>query len=366
MSNFCKAPFTQMSIDPRGAILPCCRYPKPLAFLKDERIDEAWNNDNFKDLRAKFLNDEKPDECKDCWLAEDSGNESLRSVVNGWAEDYDFDSPVVEDSPLYYEFKTTNVCNLKCRMCGSFNSSSIAKESEPSDVRNFYSSNKILGTHHEQKTFEWIENAKHILFAGGEPFVNPEIKKLVEYLDNKQLHDKSLLIVTNGTHWNDDFIGILKKFTNLDVRISLDDIYERNDYQREGSDFYHVEKNIVKFLKTFGKKVTFNCTINWYNVFYIDEFFEFSDDLGVPVSVQYVTNPNFLNIVNLPNHAKNKINNKFVESKDTRIQLILERLNLKGENLIDKFKYHIEFYDNLRTNDFNVAFPEWCKILHDK
>ena len=143
---FCKAPFTEMSIDPRGAILPCCRYKGILSTLKDERIDKAWNNKNYKDLRTSFLNGEKPKECIDCWNAEDSGNESLRQSINWMAKDIDFDSNIVEKPPLYYEFKLSNGCNLKCRMCFYGNSSSIAKETKTLGVRKYLLSNKIIGT----------------------------------------------------------------------------------------------------------------------------------------------------------------------------------------------------------------------------
>ena len=270
MEYFCKAPFTQISIDPRGVLLPCCRYRTPLSKLSEERIDYGWNNNNFRKLRREFLDGKKPIGCSDCWAAEQSGNESLRSVINHWAQDYDFDSDIVLSSPLYYEFKTTNVCNLKCRMCGSFNSSSIAKEQASVEERTFFLQNKILGTEHEHIVLDWIKKSKHILFAGGEPFVNQEVKKIIQHMCDNKLTDKSLLIVTNGTHWNDEFVNQLQHFPNLQVRISLDDIFERNDYQREGSDFTLIEDIFFKFSSKFFGQVTFNCTLNWYNIYYID------------------------------------------------------------------------------------------------
>ena len=365
MKYFCKAPFSQISIDPAGKVYPCCRYTKPLGDLKDERIDDIWNNENYKKLRQQFFNGEKPEECNDCWNAEASGNKSLRWVQNFWARKIDYGKTQVDVSPLYYEFKTTNVCNLKCRMCGTINSSQIAKESATPEIRKHYLSNKIIGTHHEPIIKEWLENSKYILFAGGEPFVNNEIKNIMNYLDNEGLlEDIHIQLVTNGTHYDNKFIEQFKKIKDFELKISLDDIYERNNYQREGSDFSIIEENVKKFSKDFRDVMQFNCTMNWYNIWHIDEFFKYCDDLNIDVSVQFVENPKYLNITNLPNEIKIKVNNKYKNSKDDRIKLILNRMNLKGIDMYNEFCKHVDYYDILRNNNFKKAFPEWSKILN--
>jgi organic radical activating enzyme len=355
-----------MSIDPRGAILPCCRYMGTMSFLKDERIDLAWNNKNYKDLRTRFLNNEKPKECVDCWNAEDAGDESLRQVINGWSQDIEFDSNIVETPPIYYEFKTTNVCNLKCRMCGSFNSSSIAKETETLEVRNHFLSDKLINSHHEEIIYKWLKTTKYILFAGGEPFVNTEIKTIIEHIETNDLSkDIEVLMVTNGTHWNDKFVSQLKQIKNFNLRISLDDVGKRNDYQRERSSFDIIEVNFIKFLIAFPKKVMFNCTINWYNIWEIEELFEYADDWLTPVSVQFVTHPPYLNIINLPLKTKTRINKKYKSSNDPRIKAILSRLNLPGKDLSNKFFTFNDHYDKLRNNNFKEVFPEWSRIIKD-
>ena len=371
---FCKAPFTEMSIDPRGEILPCCRYEGTLSALKDERIDKAWNNKNYKDLRTRFLNGEKPKECIDCWNAEESGNVSLRQSINLMAQDIDFDSNIVEKPPLYYEFKLSNRCNLKCRMCYASNSSSIAKETKINPLviletttpeeRKHLLSNKIIGTHHEQIVFEWIKSAKHILFAGGEPFINKEIKIIIQYIEDQKLSkDIEVLLITNGTYWDDKFVSQLKNFKKLKFTISIDDIYERNDYQREMSDFNVIEENLIKFSSIFHKKIIFNCTINWYNIWEIEEFFKYADDINIPVSVQFVTAPVHLNIINLPIKIKKLINEKYKSSTDERIKLIVNRLNLPGKDLSFNFFNHVKHYDKLRNNSFTDVFSEWSRIL---
>lgn len=367
---FCSAPFTQISIDPRGVLLPCCRFPKPLSDLKDERIDKGWNGKGYQELRQRFLDGEKPEECFDCWHAEDAGMESLREITNKVNNGKTFTSSFVETPPEHWEFKTTNVCNLKCRICGPFNSSQLAKENETvsKELRNHYLAHKLIGTHHEPIVYEWLKKADYILFAGGEPFVNQEIKKIMDYIDQNDLNDIRTLIVTNGTHWNKKFVNQLKKLESLDIRISLDDIYERNDYQRDGSNFDIIEQNFINFSTHFPGQIMFNCTVNWFNIFHIDEFLEYADDFNTPVSIQFVEQPKYMNIIHLPTQVKERINHKFGMSNDERIKLILNRMNI--ESTLDwdvplRFFRHIDWYDPLRKTDFNKAFPEWSEILNE-
>jgi len=255
-------------------------------------------------------------------------------------------------------------------MCGPFNSSQLAKENETisKELRNHYLAHKLIDTHHEPIVYEWLKKADYILFAGGEPFVNQEIKKIMDYIDQNDLNHIRTLIVTNGTHWNEKFTNQLKKLDNLDIRISLDDIYERNDYQRDGSNFDIIEQNFINFSRHFPGQIMFNCTINWFNIFHIDEFLEYADDFNTPVSIQYVEQPMYMNIIHLPVQIKELINHKFGMSNDERIQLILNRMNIKSTLDWDvplRFFRHIDWYDPIRKSDFNKAFPEWSKILNE-
>lgn len=373
MKYLCKAPFTQMSIDPRGAVLPCCRIQEPMGYLKDERIDDIWNNDNYKALRQKFLDGEKPIECTDCWNAEDAGQKSMRHWQNDTrgTADLHFTSSHVNTPPILYEFKTTNVCNLKCRMCGAFNSSQIAKEQSTPEVRKHYLSNKLIGTAHEPIIKKWLVDSKYILLAGGEPFVNNEIKDLLQYLDdNDLLGSIHIQVITNGMYYNQKFVDQFKRCESFELKISLDDLGERNDYQREGSDFDLIEENFFKLAKDFKNVIEFNCTMNWFNIWHIDELLEYADNNATKVSICYCENPKFFALHNLPQKIKDQVNEKFKSLNDERINLILNRMNLPADpsvrSPLQGFFDHCKYYDKLRGNDFRTAFPEWSKILENE
>ena len=83
----------------------------------------------MEDLRTKFKNGERPDGCQSCWQEEDAGKTSKRQnsiyKMNKSLQNW---TPNSEPSLKFIDFKLGNVCNLKCRICGSWSSSKWAQE----------------------------------------------------------------------------------------------------------------------------------------------------------------------------------------------------------------------------------------------
>ena len=96
----------------------------------------------------------------------------------------------------------------------------------------------------------------------------------------------------------------------------------------------------------------FNCTMNWYNIYHIDEFLQYADDFNTPISIQYVEQPSYLNIIK--------------DTQDERIKKIIRRMMIDGEDLINRFYSHVDLYDKMRNNNFKIAFPEWSEILDNE
>jgi sulfatase maturation enzyme AslB (radical SAM superfamily) len=69
---------------------------------------------------------------------------------------------------------------------------------------------------------------------GGEPMLIKRYHEFIDYLIANKRFEISLSFVTNGTIVNQDLLDKLKKFTNVDIEISIESIYENNDYIRQG------------------------------------------------------------------------------------------------------------------------------------
>ena len=63
MNNFCSAPFRGFYQGLDGKISVCCQTP---VLIDNKNYEEALQDEKIKNLRKKFLKNEKPVECKSC------------------------------------------------------------------------------------------------------------------------------------------------------------------------------------------------------------------------------------------------------------------------------------------------------------
>ena len=130
-SNVCLLPWTHLEIDVNGGASPCCLYKGNIPNVKVYETDlkTIQKNEYMEKLRQKFKNGERPLSCESCWQEEDAGKTSkrmnsiykMRNSLKDW-------TPNSEPSLKFIDFKLGNVCNLKCRICGSWSSSKWAQE----------------------------------------------------------------------------------------------------------------------------------------------------------------------------------------------------------------------------------------------
>lgn len=277
--TFCLHPFTGLATREDGAIKVCCRSA-PISNIKDESLEEAWNNENMKRIRKQVLNNERPLECQSCFDLEDQGVTSLRqrhindyspeSRINLYPNAIDM---LEEDYTMPFEFPTmeiklNNLCNLKCRMCNPLDSTQWKDWKE---VKPFYEKennylvpvvDSLVATPGQyigafDDTNNWwasfeklLPHFRRVEFAGGEPLMDPQhyriLDMLAPYGDNIQLK-----YATNGTT-----LGIKggrtihdywPKFKSVAVNVSIDGIHDVYNYIRGNGDFKLVEENIKVF-----------------------------------------------------------------------------------------------------------------------
>ena len=365
MSRFCPAPWINISTDVNGSIRPCCRYEQPIRqieykmpWMKDGTLDQVYNSPEMNKLRNAFRNGVEPKECSWCWKEEKSGIKSFREKYIERNYIYDENNPV----PQIYDLKLSNVCNLKCRMCGPQASSSIAKEEGVSNE--YWLENKIIGTENEDIFFnEWLPSMQELELTGGEPFFSPENKQLIERIvDSGHADHINILITTNAMFYLPKLMEKLSSFKRVAISLSIDDIGARLEYARAGAKWDLIQKNITSILE---KYPTFNTsiyrTINNYNIFYLNELDDWALENNVKVSNGILHEPKHLSIQNLPKWAKEEVTERFIRSN--KYKNILDFMNIDNTNEIQSFRNTTLEKDNVRKQSFKESFPEWGEIL---
>jgi len=395
--TFCRAPFDRLQIDPDGHAKPCCKYK--LGSLPDpnekssptSNLKELWNQEEFQELRDQFMKGERPSGCSICWQEEDSGVKSLRQVIT--TDRFEVPENVIFDlipssSPVYLDFKLSNICNLKCRICNPFLSSQWIKEykdlklAEGSYWKYTQNSQERLFANPDNESIlkEWAKNVFNVEFYGGEPLLQQEHRDILTLLStygNPQ--DTELFYNTNGTIFEEDFFDHWRKFRRVRINFSIDDVSDRFEYQRKNAKWNEVLGNIKKFKEYSIKynvksEFTIYCTIGILNVFYIPEFLETITEVDVPVWFNLVHWPFHFAIKNLPPDVKDYIQlkletidtGKFITHTDSISLKSVIQFMTDNESNLEEFATclkTINLHDEYRKESFEKTFPELFELI---
>ena len=339
-----------------------------MPFMKDGTLNELWNGPEFKKLRQAFINGEKPNECRQCWTEEKAGISSYRENMNSQLDRYphqkkrDFTS-VTADAPFYIDLKLTNVCNMKCRMCGPMASSLIQKENAKEyGVKGdaYWHQDKLIGTHNLESFISWLPEMDWLCFTGGEPFVGKENRQLLQMIIDKGYSSQiDLHFNTNGMIMPDIIIRMLEQFRDVSIAFSIDDIGKRLEYQRHGAVWETIQKNVAKVPDTMFKQIF--TTINNYNIWYADEAYDELKKLSRFISYDFVYEPAMLSPRTLNKTIKKGIINKFKDQP--YFERLVKYVQNDGEDLTIKFHEQITTLDKIRNENFDEVFPEWAEIV---
>ena len=294
--KFCVLPWVSLEASPIGTVRPCC-------LADDELVDDAGEKfslltANFKDiqnsgsmrkLREQFLAGERPQTCRKCWNEERAGRTSKRMhTINRLKHTITHTDWTTDAKPLMFlDLKLGNICNLKCRICGSWSSSQFAAEEIaqlPRDEQKTSFPYQMLraGAWPKENESFWHEidnhlsDIRYIEFTGGEPFmIEQHFDMLQGMIDRGIAHQVEIHYNTNGTQWPDRGTAIWRHFRTVEIALSIDDLGERFEYQRSNAVWSDVVQNLNCFrqLRTECSNIQLQCcsTVNIFNVRYIDQ-----------------------------------------------------------------------------------------------
>jgi sulfatase maturation enzyme AslB (radical SAM superfamily) len=365
MSRFCPAPWITISTDVNGSIRPCCRYEQPqrqteykMPWMKDGDLLELYNGSEMQAVRQAFLDGKEPQECNWCWSEESVGIKSFRQKY--LEKNYSYSTTYA--IPQILDLKLSNVCNLKCRMCGPQASSSIAKEENKQ--KEYWLSSKIIGTENEQLFFEqWLPNMKELELTGGEPFFSKENKLLIsKIVDSGFAQNIKISITTNAMFYIPTLLEKINSFKKVTISLSVDDIESRLEYARSGAKWDIIDRNIKLLLQNYPQfEILIYRTVNCFNIFYLDELDRYALDSNINVVNGVLHSPDYLSIKNLPYWAKEEVSLKFKDN--TKYSSIIDFMYSNNQNLIKEFRSKTNKLDSMRKDCFASTFDDWAEIL---
>jgi organic radical activating enzyme len=277
-------------------VRPCCLADDEILDDNGDKFElttadfaDIQNSNHMRQLREGFLAGQKPQTCRKCWNEERSGRTSKRMhTLDRLKHTLQDDEWSTDAKPLMFlDLKLGNICNLKCRICGSWSSSQFASEEIawlPREEQKSSYAYKMLraGAWPKENTQFWsqidsvLTDIRYIEFTGGEPFmIDQHFDMLQGIVDRGIANQVEIHYNTNGTLFPDRGPDIWKHFKTVEIAFSIDDVGSRFEYQRSNADWAVVLDNITSFqyLQSQMPNLQLQCctTVNVFNVRYLDE-----------------------------------------------------------------------------------------------
>jgi MoaA/NifB/PqqE/SkfB family radical SAM enzyme len=289
--KFCVLPWVSLETSPIGTTRPCCLAEDEIKdqdgnkySLMTTDLNVVHNSEYMRKLRQEFLDKKQPQTCRKCWNEERSGRTSKRMHTINRLEHIVTDTEwTVDAKPLVFiDFKLGNICNLKCRICGSWSSSTFAAEEvrfEGKESFHYQMLKDGAWPRKNQRFWEDIDKlmdqVRYLEFTGGEPFMIQEHFALLERMVAKGIaHNVEIHYNTNGTHYPENAEEIWKHFKTVEVAFSIDDVDERFEYQRANAIWSEVNTNMNRFEQLRERNTNIQLqvcsTVNVFNVMYLE------------------------------------------------------------------------------------------------
>ena len=331
--KFCVLPWVSLEASPIGTVRPCCLADDELVNDEGEKFsllaadfEDIQNSNSMRTLRQQFLDGEKPQTCRKCWNEERAGRTSKRMHTLNRLKHSIVDTEWTADAKplMFLDLKLGNICNLKCRICGSWSSSQFAAEeiaqlsADEKKKSHAYTMLRAGAWPQENQSF-WnevdsvLEDIRYIEFTGGEPFmIGEHFSMLQGIVDRGIAHQVEIHYNTNGTQYPENAIEIWKHFKTVEIAFSIDDLGERFEYQRSNAVWSEVVFNIDRFrlLRQDYPNIRLQCcsTVNVFNVRYIDQLANWIADQEFDyVYWNMMHDAWYFSIATLPESAKTEI-----------------------------------------------------------
>tara|TARA_R100001224_G_scaffold104100_1_gene77142 strand:- start:730 stop:1935 length:1206 start_codon:yes stop_codon:yes gene_type:complete len=388
--TFCVLPWVSLETSPIGTVRPCCLAEdeitdtagKKYSLLKTD-LDEIHNSEYMKRLREQFVNGEKPDTCKKCWNEERSGRTSKRMHTINRLKHIVTDTEWTGDAkPLVFiDFKLGNICNLKCRICGSWSSSTFATEEVRFEGKDSFHYQMLKdGAWPRRNQKFWIEidklmeQIRYLEFTGGEPFMIQEHFQLLQRMVNKGIaHNVEIHYNTNGTHFPKHAEEIWKHFKLVEIAFSIDDVGPRFEYQRANAIWNDVNANMDQFEAMRDRNTNIQLqvcsTVNVFNVMYLEGLANWIDTRNFDfVYWNMLHEARHHSVGTLPERAKELVSNKLMASSVSDfhmkefvniVDFIQAGTSLDGKEL----RSSVAEVDRRRQQDLRTHHPELADAI---
>ena len=323
-STFCMAPFSHTYLSPQSERRLCCASREKASwatqYIDSEKsndnsdynpttLSDHWNSPYMMDIRKRLMAGEEISQCQVC-------NDKILNIntYRGYFNDRLFkhkideafektnDEGYTEMKPVSFDYRISNLCNFKCRMCGDQLSSQWEAENRMmghyDNGHDAWATKKykpLIETFQKEVAETELWNAvydksiEEIYWVGGEPLMWDIHWDIMKYLvDTGQSKDVIVRYNTNlsrTSYKGINLYDLLPHFKYVNISASIDGVGENVEYVRHGLHWNKWLQNFKDGLflnKIYGdESIVLDVTITSVGLLGIKELFDLALELDV-------------------------------------------------------------------------------------
>jgi len=374
----CVLPWLHLHVGVDGNAFPCCvaLNGKPLGSLRHSSAVDLFNAKPLRQLRRDMMAGVRNSYCQHCYTIEDANGTSLREVFNKYfaqhADEVERTSPdgsVDPEKIVYLDVRFSNLCNLRCRSCGSAASTAWYQDDPHTAPKDF---RIVRPTASPERLWAEIEpflgRAEKLHFAGGEPMMMDETYQTLERLLEIGRTDVALTYNTNASTWTHrdwDVLELWKSFKNVTVMASVDGSGARGEYIRKGMNWRKIIENCKRVRRECPDAwFQLNFTIGLMNALHLPDFLDECLAEGLieadRLDLNFIQHPVHLSLTSLPPALKANVRRLYGE----RIAEL--RLSETGKVMAHRMRAAIDYMDSRDTTSELGKFRRFTRDLDQK
>lgn len=327
--TLCMAPWTHTYLSPQTERRMCCASREPAQNF-EQYIDTStgsgkyipitladhWNSDHMRSVRRRMLAGETLPECEVCnnkllntdvyrsYFNQLFGHKYLQAV-----ETTDV-SGFTTMAPVSWDYRFSNLCNFKCRMCGDMLSSSWESEQQQHKMINWSNpKNNWMKTEIKQQIEQFqttqieaefaaaVEDhrVEEVYWVGGEPLMYEQhwryMQRIIELGDGKHVYAR---YNTNLSRINyrgcNLYSDILCYLRDWQICASLDGTGAIGEYIRTGLDYAKWLENFKAgvAVATSRRQMRIDFTLTLPGMFEVENIQQLGSNLGVDILAKVV------------------------------------------------------------------------------
>jgi len=328
-ATLCMAPWTHTYLSPQTERRMCCASREPAQNFQQYidtssgtgkyipvTLEQHWNSEHMKSVRRRMMAGETLPECDVC-NSKLLNTDVYRSYFNRlFAHKY---ADVVANTqadgtttlqPVSWDYRFSNLCNFKCRMCGDMLSSAWESEQRQHNMINWDNSknnwmlpavreqiSQFQDTQIEAEFAQAVEQhrVEEVYWVGGEPLMYEQhwryMKRIIELGDGPRVYARYNTNLSRTHYRGVDLFGdILAHVRDWQICASLDGTGATGEYIRTGLNY---DAWLVNFQQGVDhaqhrRQMRIDFTLTLPGLFEVQNIQQLADKFGVDILAKVV------------------------------------------------------------------------------